>query len=319
MELDRTEIVIRKRNSLELLDLSLLVVKRHFAKLALAGAIFGLPLMVLNLFLVGWMISEDSALAAENTVAPDAVVWWRFVSHLCILTTMQFPIASFPVTLLLGAQIFFLPISMKELFHHLRSLSGQVLSILGIVRLGFLGILVEMLIRWETQLGAWESIFLFFVFPVCLIFRTFWPFAPEIIGLERCPLMVKDSEQISYAKRRSNLHGPLQGDLLNRMLAAVFFGALLLVMTVGTILFVKAIITGDWGWNWFFSFIFLPLGLFVVGIFLAVFRYLSYIDSRIRLEGWEIELRLRAEAMRLKEHEQPSVALQSPAVSGASQ
>jgi hypothetical protein len=32
---------------------------------------------------------------------------------------------------------------------------------------------------------------------------------------------------------------------------------------------------------------------------MAVFRFLNYLDSRIRLEGWEIELRLRAEAERL--------------------
>jgi len=28
--------------------------------------------------------------------------------------------------------------------------------------------------------------------------------------------------------------------------------------------------------------------------FFGVFRFLSYIDRRIRLEGWELELRLKA-------------------------
>lgn len=301
MELDRTEIVIRKRNSLELLDLSLLVAKRHFPRLALAGAILGLPLMILNLLLTGWMISEEAVLAAEDSLAPDAYVWWRYVTHLSILTTLQFPIASFPITLMLGAQVFYLPITLRELLGHLKSLMFRAVWVMGLVRLGLLGFVVELLIRGTSQVLAWEPLFLFVAFPIAMLFRTFWPFAPEIIGLERCPARAAEKDHITYAKRRSSLHGPLQGDLLNRMLAAVFFGALLLMMTVGTALFVKAIVTGDWNWNWFFSFIVLPFCLWLVGIFLAVFRYLSYIDCRIRLEGWEIELRLRAEAIRLND------------------
>ena len=30
--------------------------------------------------------------------------------------------------------------------------------------------------------------------------------------------------------------------------------------------------------------------------FLAVFRFITYLDCRIRLEGWDVELKLRAEA-----------------------
>ncbi|HEV3005055.1 MAG TPA: hypothetical protein VGX78_11370, partial [Pirellulales bacterium] len=36
----------------------------------------------------------------------------------------------------------------------------------------------------------------------------------------------------------------------------------------------------------------------VIGYF-AVVRYLSYLDLRIRTEGWEVELTMRAEAARL--------------------
>ena len=34
-------------------------------------------------------------------------------------------------------------------------------------------------------------------------------------------------------------------------------------------------------------------GVWIAIAFFAVVRFLSYIDRRIRLEGWEIELRLR--------------------------
>ena len=43
----------------------------------------------------------------------------------------------------------------------------------------------------------------------------------------------------------------------------------------------------------------IPMVLWLVGLFVVVFRFLSYLDSRIRLEGWELELRLRAEGQRV--------------------
>jgi hypothetical protein len=35
--------------------------------------------------------------------------------------------------------------------------------------------------------------------------------------------------------------------------------------------------------------------------YVTVFRFLSYLDLRIRLEGWEVELKIRAEANRMSE------------------
>ena len=42
-----------------------------------------------------------------------------------------------------------------------------------------------------------------------------------------------------------------------------------------------------------------PLALWLAGIYATVFRFLSYLDSRIRLEGWEVELQLKAERARV--------------------
>ena len=47
--------------------------------------------------------------------------------------------------------------------------------------------------------------------------------------------------------------------------------------------------------------IFTPLSMWATATFLAVVRFLSYLDVRIRQEGWEVELRLRAEGARLME------------------
>ena len=41
-----------------------------------------------------------------------------------------------------------------------------------------------------------------------------------------------------------------------------------------------------------------PMALWIMGGVSVIVRLLSYLDSRIRLEGWEVELAIRAEAMR---------------------
>ena len=45
----------------------------------------------------------------------------------------------------------------------------------------------------------------------------------------------------------------------------------------------------------------LPLALWITAMYLTVVRFLSYLDLRIRYEGWEVELRMRAEANRMAE------------------
>jgi hypothetical protein len=43
----------------------------------------------------------------------------------------------------------------------------------------------------------------------------------------------------------------------------------------------------------------LPVVLWIVGGYMTVVRFLGYLDLRIRREGWEVELTMRAEAARL--------------------
>jgi len=58
-----------------------------------------------------------------------------------------------------------------------------------------------------------------------------------------------------------------------------------------------------WGWlqgelnvdNWLYV-VFLPVGFWFATIYLTVVRFLCYLDLRIRREGWEVDLVLRAEA-----------------------
>jgi hypothetical protein len=47
--------------------------------------------------------------------------------------------------------------------------------------------------------------------------------------------------------------------------------------------------------------IFFPLILWIAALWDTVIRFLLYLNTRIRLEGWEIYLRLNAEVQRLQE------------------
>lgn len=312
MELDRTEIVIRQRSSLELMDLSLLVVKRHYGKLLQTGAMLGIPLLFIDVLLIHWMIGEEAILSSQAGPSGAAFIWWRYTTNLSVLYAIQFPLASLPVTLYLGAQTFFIPITIREIWKNLRELFWPVVWVLGVMRFGLAVIPVMLLIWGSPDFTPIEGLLIFVAFPFFLLIRTFTPFSPEILGLERCPIRSESKQQLSYWARRGNLHGPLQGDLFVRMIVAVFNGVLLAYMLAASMLFLKANILGDWSWNTFFFFVVSPLSLWVVGIFLTVYRYLSYIDSRIRLEGWEIELRMRAEANRLESNDNAHVSAGTP-------
>ena len=43
----------------------------------------------------------------------------------------------------------------------------------------------------------------------------------------------------------------------------------------------------------------MQIAFWIVAVYFAVVRYLTYLDSRIRNEGWEVELLLRAQRARL--------------------
>jgi hypothetical protein len=300
VQLDRTEIVIRARSALELLDLSLLVLKKHAWQIALTSALLGLPLLVLDVMSVAWMLSEDTLMVAERLDNPLGAMRWRHSAHLVLLFVMQFPLVSLPTTVFLGSRIFYEPMPMRKLLRRLWPIAGRSVLVLGVLRLGLVGLVLEL---WVNRGLAFDWLIefwlLFGLAVVGIIFRAGWPFAPEIIGLELCPLRATKAGEITYAGRSSSLHKLLMSDHVARFIGAACFSTLLFLSLISGQIFVWGASTGNWQWNFWFDYVSLPLTLWIVGLFMAVFRFLSYLDSRIRLEGWEIELRLKAEAARM--------------------
>lgn len=304
MQLDKTEIVVRQRNALELLDLSILVMRRHFRSIVMTSAVFGIPFLLLNALATYWMLSEDAYLAAEHLDSPESYMHWRHTFHTVALYALEFPLISLPTTIFLGNQIFYYPISLREILARIRPIWFRIVWVLGVFRLSLLGPLFAFFINRDL---AWDWLVEFWLIIVlgaaALFARACWPFAPEIIGLELCPLRKKKENEITYAQRNRGLHRLLVADHIARFVGAAAFAGMLVLMFVALGLFAKGVSIGSWVWNDWYNYLVLPIVLWCVGMFVSVYRFLSYLDSRIRLEGWEIELRLKAEASRLRRGE----------------
>jgi hypothetical protein len=131
---------------------------------------------------------------------------------------------------------------------------------------------------------------------VSVIFSPLIParlgFLNEVILLERGPWR-------SAVRRGATLCGDRGGELFGRWLAQCAFGAMFVVaFGVAGASALEMLAGGDLAWEepeW--ATLTGPraqLGVWLAVAFFAVVRFLTYIDQRIRLEGWEVELRLRA-------------------------
>jgi hypothetical protein len=299
VQLDKTEIVIRQRSMSELMDLSLIVLRRHGIKIAAASALLGIPFMAANLLAINWMLAEEAVLATEDISESEVFLRWRYFFHLVALFILEFPLISLPATVLLGNQVFYEQLTWRQLLSKLRSVAWTAIWVLGVLRIGLLGLVLEYFVRRTSLFDPGPELLLMVGLGCVMLVRGIWPFAPEIIGLELCPWRVKPGFPVTYTQRRAGLHQTLSTDHFARFLGsscvAIALGAAIAVAGYTT---VSALIgRTEWS-NWYLQLL-VPVTLWSVGLFVVVFRFLSYLDSRIRLEGWELELRLRAEGERV--------------------
>jgi hypothetical protein len=107
---------------------------------------------------------------------------------------------------------------------------------------------------------------------------------------------------LTISKRSHHLHVPSSGDLFGRWLGAASIAMMLTGTAFGAFLFISGDFFNDWRPGPFMLLTAFPLSLWIVAGFMTVARFLSYLDLRIRHEGWEVELLLRAEATRMASH-----------------
>ncbi len=267
MTFDSTHIAIRERGFAEVLDLALQVCRAHAVPLLLALVVGAAPWAVLN----GALLYGMGALEDLEWEGP---VPYGFL--LTLLVILETPLATAPMTLYLGQVTFADRIDARKMaVDYLRSLPQMIWS-QGIIRALCIPMMVTMLLPYAG-----------------------WPYLSELILLERNPVFAGKHKRLTTRKRSKHLHGGSSGDLLSRWLISAMAGSLM-VLAVGGGFYslVSQLINVQFGQIASLTVLY-PLSLWLVVGFFAVVRFLAYLDLRIRREGWEVELTMRAEAERL--------------------
>jgi hypothetical protein len=245
---DRILIQIRERSFLDLLDLTLLVIRERPLTLSLAALAGVAPFAALNV----WLLSDP--------VFPRSL--W------IVLLLMEAPWVTAPLTLVLGDLMFG---SRPSVRRYVKSLVVS-LPVLVFTQLFLRAVLLATVVGYAIV--TWRFAFL-----------------DEVILLER----VRGLRSLG---RSSILSRGFEGDLLLRWMAQVVLGSTFaLCFWMGTES-ISSTFIGD-ELTWYrpglsdLSGLLFQVAVWIAIAFFGVFRFLSYIDRRIRLEGWELELRLK--------------------------
>lgn len=269
MQLDHTQIAIRERSLLCLLDLALRVVATHAGPLLAALALGVLPVALLDHWLVHAVLDLDPMLEEEGAYA-------LYLFGMMALVAWQMPLATALVTLYLGQALFDQRPPPRVLLRQ------------------FLGSLPQLIWYQVFVRAIW-----LFVVPFGIVYPfSYRPYLNEVILLERNPL--RGQGRMTTGARAASLHASVWGDLFLQWLTAIVFGLLLIVSIIGSCYLMRGELLGNWEHDWIFISVCYPMSIWLVIGYLAVFRFLAYLDLRIRREGWELELLVRAESDRLK-------------------
>jgi hypothetical protein len=267
VQLDQARIAICERSWADNLDLALHVIRAHGAALAICALAGILPAIGLNVMVIQ-AIYPDAFQENASTSAYYLAM---------ILVMIEAPLATAPITLYLGHALF------VE-----KPRPGQVAR-------GFVACLPQMLLLQVLLRTVFIVPVLTWIIPYAL-----WPYLNEVILLERNPLSGR-AGQTSTLNRNSLLHRGNSGDFVVRALGAMVLAAMLIVAIDWTETILLENIFGFQP-EWIARAIELQIALWLVAIFFTVSRFLSYLDQRIRNEGWEVELFLRAQRERLTRH-----------------
>jgi len=264
VQLDQARIAICERTWLENLDLALHVAGRHGGRLAVSALAGILPFALLNHWLLGWQAGD--VFLQENW----GLTWYWAM----LLVMIEAPLATAPLTLYLGQALFVDRPNGGRIARDLVSCLPQLFLLQVLLRT----LLIVPLITW--------------IIPYVL-----WPYLNEVILLERNPLVGRPG-QISTLARNGLLHRGNAGEFFLRGLGTMILAPLLIVALYVTqqvlLELLLGVETGPVADAATFQAV-----LWIVVVYFTVARFLGYLDQRIRNEGWEVELFLRAQRERL--------------------
>jgi hypothetical protein len=264
MQLDHYNIAIRERPYIDILDLALRVFRAHAGPLLVLWAVGATPMIVLDRWLLADLRDFDFQSASAYMLLMTMLVVW------------QVPLAMAPATLYLGQAVFVGRPDPKAVARDFRDMLPQLVLYQGLVR----AVLLLLVVTW----------------PMLFTARAY---LSEIILLERNPLRSRTPETMTTMRRCRNLHAAQTGDLFAQWIGAAAVGLMLLLSIWFSIWCVGVVLSGNIEWEDSMFGIYFEVALWLVVGFFGLVRFLGYLDLRIRREGWEVELVMRAERARL--------------------
>jgi len=294
LQLDQTNIVIRERGASETLDLSLFVLRENFGRLLLLLALGAAPFAILNYLAVGWMLDID-----PRDYDDVAVVGYKIRHYFWMISliTIEAPLATVFITRFLGDYVFLGKFSVLVV---IRDVFQRIVSLLyaqGLVRGGLLSIFLVMMIDKDDELYFAEVLF------ACLLMgnllaRAVRPYINELLVLERNPLFRPRPGQLTAGVRSARLHRD-DSTAFVRFLTGCVFAIVLSLSMINLVYSLGGVLFNSWGIGPVLQHIVVPVSCWLAAGFVSVTRFLKYLNRRIEGEGWELELRLKAEASRL--------------------
>ena len=296
MQLDQTHVVIRVRTLSEIGDLALVMIRRYPTALSIGFFAGALPWVLINAALLTWIPVNEMEFGFGDGQA--AAELWRYLTWMMLLVVMQTPIAGVLTTIFLGQAVFEHQPTWRSVFVEGRRQFWRWFWTLGVKRLVVPAVIV-LALRYGQPANGFFDVFVPLVLLITTaVIRSSRPFLPEIILLEQCALRSKQQQGISAKRRSRALHAPIGGELSGRYVAVSFVLFFLMLSVYYTLFWFRGIAFGVWHHDLLALTVFYPLALWLVAGLSVIVRLLSYLDTRIRLEGWEVELAIRAEAIR---------------------
>jgi hypothetical protein len=327
VQLDNTRIAVRERGMIDTYDLALHVIRVFAPRLVPALLLGILPLALLNEILllgvwepleaVDWMNPGEASLAVVFVPLFQSIQLTRYSWLYLVLVFFEAPVATIFAESYLGAAVFkqdkTLWESVKDVFAFRHRTSGTrsevgpfwAFLLCQLLMRGTIVALIIPLLVWGQEFNWFlEGMLPVLLFLPVAALRAFRPYINEIIVLEKNPLWSKTAP-MTVGKRSGNLHNSAGAELFGQFLGSALVAFVLLQVLFWSIWAVYVVMFGEHpGLSlpyWVPQHILRPLALWSVVAYLGVARFLSYLDLRIRQEGWEVELLVRAEAARLTE------------------
>ena len=276
MELDKNRIAIRERDYFDVLDLALRVIRVHAWPLVAAFAVGVVPMTCLNY----WLLADYVELVLE--IGFPATYMW----YMLLLVVWQIPLATAPVTLYLGQALFSDRPRFRDLMRGWWSLLPQI-------------VWYQVVFRSFVAAALLSPALVLVSLPACIFLFSWRPYLGEVILLERNPMFARRSGRMTTRRRSRAFHGGRAGDLFVRWLGSMVIGTALFTSLWVSTWLLRSMLVSEGDWDTAMYTVCFPLAMWLVVGYFTVVRFLSYLDLRIRLEGWEVELMMRAEQPRL--------------------